>query len=91
MIEFNDYYTLKKSTTVYLRSDIAAGTYTIKFNKYESDSKTYFRNILPITVTVIKADQTNLTRPTITINSATFSTIGYPVQVPLIFSMPSST
>ncbi len=36
MVEFNDYYTLKNSTTVYLRSDIAAGTYTIKFNKYES-------------------------------------------------------
>lgn len=31
MVEFNDYYTLKKSTTIYLRSDISPGTYTISF------------------------------------------------------------
>ena len=55
MVEFNDYYTLSNSTTLYLRSDINPGVYTIKFNKYESDVKTYFRNILPITITVIKA------------------------------------
>jgi hypothetical protein len=56
MVEFNDYYTLRNTTTLYLRSDIPAGVYTIKFNKYESELKTYFRNILPITITVIKAD-----------------------------------
>ncbi len=34
MVEFNDFYTLKNSTTLYLRSDIAAGTYIITFTKY---------------------------------------------------------
>lgn len=91
MVSFNDYYTLRNTTTLYLRSDIAAGTYTIKFNKYESEQKTYFRNILPITITVIKADQTSLTRPTIAINSMSVSTIGYAVDIPVMFSMPSST
>ncbi len=46
-VSFNDYYTLKQSTTVYLRSDIPPGNYTISFNKFESDVQTYFRNILP--------------------------------------------
>lgn len=32
-INFNDYYTLTKTTQLYLRSDIPAGTYTIYFNK----------------------------------------------------------
>ena len=31
VIEFNDFYTLKKSSTVYLRSDISPGNYTISF------------------------------------------------------------
>jgi hypothetical protein len=91
MIEFNDYYTLKNTTTLYLRSDIAPGTYTVNFNKYESEEKTYFRNILPITISVIKADETSLTRPTISVNSMSVSTIGYAVQIPIAFSMPSST
>ena len=50
VIEFNDYYTLKKSTVVYLRSDISPGKYTISFEKFESEEQTYFRNILPTTV-----------------------------------------
>lgn len=33
-VEFNDYYSLKKTTTVYLRSDIAPGNYTITFDKF---------------------------------------------------------
>jgi putative component of membrane protein insertase Oxa1/YidC/SpoIIIJ protein YidD len=36
VVEFNDYYTLRNSTTLYLRSDIAAGTYVVNFNKFES-------------------------------------------------------
>jgi len=36
MVEFNDYYTLRNSTALYLRSDIPAGKFTVKFNKYES-------------------------------------------------------
>jgi hypothetical protein len=91
LVEFNDYYTLSNSTTLYLRSDISAGTYTIMFNKYESDSKTFFRNILPITITVIKASQTNFISPTISIRSMSVSTIGYAIQIPIDFSMPSST
>lgn len=79
IVEFNDYYTLRNTTTLYLRSDIPAGTYTINFIKYESDDKTYFRNILPITITVIKADEGSLTRPTISINPMSVSTIGYAV------------
>lgn len=35
-VEFNDYYTLKKSTTLYLRSDVPPGKYTISFEKFES-------------------------------------------------------
>jgi len=31
VVEFNDYYTLKKTSVVYLRSDIPAGNYTINF------------------------------------------------------------
>ena len=31
VIEFNDFYTLKKSSVVYLRSDISPGNYTINF------------------------------------------------------------
>lgn len=91
MVEFNDYYTLRNTTTLYLRSDIAAGVYTVKFNKYESEQKTYFRNILPITITVIKADLNSITRPTISVSSMSVSTIGYAVKIPVIFSMPSST
>ena len=33
-VEFNDYYTLTKSTTIYLRSDISPGNYTITFKKF---------------------------------------------------------
>ncbi len=32
-VDFNDYYTLTKTTQLFLRSDISAGTYTIYFNK----------------------------------------------------------
>jgi hypothetical protein len=91
MVEFNDYYTLRNTTTLYLRSDIPAGVYTIKFNKYESELKTYFRNILPITITVVEADLTSLSKPTIAVQSMAVSTIGYAVDIPVIFSMPSST
>lgn len=50
VVEFNDYYTLKKTTTIYLRSDITPGNYTISFEKLESDTQTFFRNILPTTI-----------------------------------------
>lgn len=82
---------MRNSTTLYLRSDIPAGEYVVKFNKYESEVNTYFRNILPITITVVKADSMNLIRPTISINSMTASTVGYPVYIPIDFSLPSST
>lgn len=91
-VEFNDYYTLKKTTTVYLRSDIAPGTYTVNFDKFESETKTYFRNILPTTIQVVSpSSSTSFIYPTITVPSISVSTSGAPVTVPIIFSLPSST
>lgn len=92
IVDFNDYYTLTKSTRIFLRSDISAGTYVINFDKSESSTNTYFRNILPVTVTVkaaTNADST--TAPTLSIPSMSDSTIGYPVIIPILFSIPSST
>ena len=34
MVEFNDYYALTNSTTLYLRSDISPGEYVINFKKF---------------------------------------------------------
>lgn len=91
-VEFNDYYALKKTTTVYLRSDIAPGTYTINFDKFESETKTYFRNILPTTIQVVSpSSSTGFIYPTITVPSLSVSTSGAAVTVPIIFSLPSST
>ena len=36
VVEFNDYYSLKNTAEIYLRSDIAPGNYTITFEKFES-------------------------------------------------------
>jgi hypothetical protein len=52
IVDFNDFYNLTKSTQVYLRSDVSAGDYVINFEKSESSTTTFFRNILPVTVTV---------------------------------------
>lgn len=92
IVDFNDYYTLSKSTQVFLRSDVTAGSYVIKFSKSEATTLTYFRNILPVTVTVKAASNVLVTSsPTISIPTMSDSTIGYPVIVPLKFSIPSST
>lgn len=91
-VSFNDYYTLKQSTTVYLRSDIPPGNYTISFNKFESDVQTYFRNILPTTIQVISpSSSATFVSPTITVPSISISTSGASVVVPVLFSLPSST
>lgn len=83
-VDFNDYYTLSKSTQLFLRSDIAAGNYVIYFNKSESSQATYFRNILPVTITVLAASNVSiLSNPTISIPSMSDSTVGYPVVIPL--------
>lgn len=76
---------------IYLRSDIVPGNYTISFEKLESDTQTYFRNILPTTVEIVSPQSSSFVRPTITIPSMSVSTIGYPVEVPIRFSLPSST
>lgn len=91
-VEFNDYYSLKKTTTIYLRSDIAPGVYTISFDKFETETRTYFRNILPATIEVISPSaNSDFVRPTITVPSISVSTSGAPVVVPILFSLPSST
>ena len=33
IVDFNDFYNLAKSTQVFLRSDVAAGSYVINFDK----------------------------------------------------------
>ena len=91
IVEFDDYYTLKKTTVIYLRSDIVPGNYTISFEKLESDTQTYFRNILPITIQIVAPDSSSFVRPTITVPSISVSTVGYPVEIPIEFSLPSST
>jgi hypothetical protein len=91
-VDFSDYYTLTKSTQLFLRSDVSAGTYVINFIKSESSNQTYFRNILPVTITVSASNASSLvTTPTISIPSMSDSTIGYPVTIPIVFSLPSST
>lgn len=52
IVSFNSYSVLQQTMQVYLRSDMAAGTYTINFTKFESSTQTFFRNILPIQITV---------------------------------------
>ena len=52
IVDFNDFYSLTKNTQLFLRSDIAAGQYVINFAKSESSTTTFFRNILPVTITV---------------------------------------
>lgn len=91
MVEFNDYYVLQKTSTIYLRSDIAPGTYTITFEKFESEQETYFRNILPITIDVISLDTSAVDRPTISVPAMSKSTVGHAVNIPIMFSLPSST
>jgi len=87
-VKFNDLTIDRLSTTIYLRSDIPAGTYTINFKKTEVEE--LYRNILPLNFTVIAA-QNVTNRPTISIPEKTESTVGYPVNVPIEFSLPSST
>ena len=92
IVDFNDYYTLSKSTQLFLRSDVPPGTYVINFVKSESSANTYFRNILPVTITVVAAAATpNAASPTISIPTMSDSTVGYPVSIPVVFSLPSST
>lgn len=91
VVEFNDYETLKKTVTVYIRNDVTPGNYTIQFQKYESEQQTYFRNILPITIEVLDPSTSDITKPTITIPEISISTVGYPVVVPVYLSMPTST
>ena len=68
IVDFNNYYDLTKNTQLYLRSDIAAGSYVINFVKSESSLVTYFRNILPVTITVKAAtDVSSVNTPTISI------------------------
>jgi len=91
-VDFNDYYVLTKNTQLFLRSDIASGNYVIYFNKSESSQNTYFRNILPVTIAVsVAATSTILSAPTISIPTMSVSTIGYPIVIPVQFSLPSST
>ncbi|CAM6005527.1 unnamed protein product [Sphagnum balticum] len=68
-------------------------SYVIYFNKSESSVKSYFRNILPVTITVYAASNATVavTAPTISIPTFSDSTIGYPVNIPIQFSLPSST
>ena len=94
IVDFNDFYTLAKSTQLFLRSDVSPGTYVIYFNKSESSNQTFFRNILPVTITVSSSNASSssfVTAPTISIPSMSDSTIGYPVTIPVQFSLPSST
>jgi hypothetical protein len=58
-VSFNNYSLLQQNTQVFLRSDMPAGTYTITFTKLESSTQTYFRNILPIQITVVKFDSSS--------------------------------
>jgi len=91
-VDFNDYYTLTQTTVLFLRSDVPAGNYVLNFNKSESSKNTYFRNILPVSVNVKAASSTLLvTSPTISIPNMVDSTVGYPVIIPIVFSLPSST
>ena len=34
IVDFNNFYTLQKSTQLFLRSDVTPGNYTINFNKF---------------------------------------------------------
>ena len=76
---------------VYLRSDIPPGNYTINFDKFESEEQTYFRNLLPTTVEIVSPTSANFIHPTIRVPTMSVSTVGYPVVIPIIFSLPSST
>jgi hypothetical protein len=92
IVDFNDFYTLKKSTQLFLRSDVPAGNYVINFIKSESSSSSFFRNILPVSVTVQAATNVaGVNTPTISIPAITESTVGPPITLPLLFSIPSST
>jgi hypothetical protein len=94
-VDFDNFYTLTKSTQLFLRSDVSPGSYVIYFSKSEASNKTEFRNILPVTITVTASNtastSTYVTIPTISIPSMSDSTIGYPVIIPIQFSLPSST
>jgi hypothetical protein len=94
-VDFNSLYTNAKSTQLFLRSDVSSGTYVIYFNKSESSNQTYYRNILPVTITVSASNtsstSTYVATPTISIPSMSDSTVGYQVIIPIMFSLPSST
>lgn len=65
----------------------------ISFNKSESSITTNYRNILPISISVTAATTTtnSASSPTISVRMMSDSTIGYPVVIPIDFSLPSST
>lgn len=89
-VSFSNYSILQQNSEVFLRSDMAAGIYTVTFTKLESSVQTYFRNILPIQITVAKFDSTSNEVPSVNVTSMVASTIGYPVIVPVVLSEPAS-
>lgn len=89
-VSFSNYSLLQQNSEVYLRSDMAAGIYTVTFTKLESSTQTFFRNILPVQITVVKFDNTSNQVPSINVTSMVTSTIGYPVVVPVRLSSPAS-
>jgi len=92
IVDFGDFYNVTKSTKLFLRSDVAPGTYVINFKKYESSQNTSFRNILPVTITVVAASAIpTSTSPNISIPTMSDSTVGHSVLIPVQFSLPSST
>jgi hypothetical protein len=89
-VSFNSYSLLQQNTEIFLRSDMAAGTYTVNFTKTESSTQTFFRNILPVEITVVKFDNSSNQSPTIAVQAMVASTVGYPVVVPVVLSTPAS-
>lgn len=64
-VKFNSLLVDRLTTTIYLRSDVPAGNYTINFQKTEIQE--LYRNMLPLQFTVIAA-QAATSRPTIKIS-----------------------
>lgn len=66
------------------------GFYVINFSKYESETNTHFKDIFPVTVEVLSPSM-SINKPSISVPSMSISTIGYPVNFPIVLSTPASS
>lgn len=91
-IDFNSYNTTTVMNSIVIRSDVTPGSYWINYTKSESTVKTYYKPLLPILINVVTGNNSNSSaNATVTALFNTYSYVGYPIVVPIVLSVPSST